>query len=189
MEKLEYNDLYQNLLDNQKVIPAIKDAIFKLVMVNHKKYLGLILENVIPLAKEEVERGSFLNVEIPSKPFDFLHRRHMNTIPAAMHQAYGLPGIFEKMGSTNVFPDKGGDIKEADSLIHVLPDKNTHSRKASILLEQETGVVSSDKIDDIFDYHLFFTVNNKQLCIPYVATNHDYKENYIYKKKLITLYL
>ena len=37
-------------------------------MTNHKEYLGLILENLIPLTKEEIEKdGVFLNVELPSK--------------------------------------------------------------------------------------------------------------------------
>ena len=39
-----------------------------MIMTNHKEYLGLILENLIPLTKEEIEKdGVFLNVELPSK--------------------------------------------------------------------------------------------------------------------------
>ena len=58
--------LYQELLENGKVLPGITDVVFKRIMTTHKDYLALILENIIPLSKEEIiEKGEFLNIEIP----------------------------------------------------------------------------------------------------------------------------
>lgn len=58
--------LYEELVKNGKILPGISDVVFKKIMVNHKEYLGLILENCTPLSKEDViEKGKFLNVEIP----------------------------------------------------------------------------------------------------------------------------
>lgn len=58
--------LYQELIKNKKVLPGITDVVFKKIMINHKEYLGLILENIIPVTKEEIiTKGEFLNIEIP----------------------------------------------------------------------------------------------------------------------------
>jgi len=58
--------LYEELVKNGKVLPGISDVVFKKIMINHKDYLGLILENIIPVSKEEiVNNGEFLNIEIP----------------------------------------------------------------------------------------------------------------------------
>jgi len=58
--------LYEELVKNGKVLPGISDVVFKKIMINHKNYLGLILENIIPVSKEEiVNNGEFLNIEIP----------------------------------------------------------------------------------------------------------------------------
>ena len=58
--------LYEELIKNGKVLPGISDVVFKKIMINHKNYLGLILENIIPVTKEEIENhGEFLNIEIP----------------------------------------------------------------------------------------------------------------------------
>ena len=58
--------LYEELVKNGKVLPGISDVVFKKIMINHKDYLGLILENIIPVSKEEIiNKGEFLNIEIP----------------------------------------------------------------------------------------------------------------------------
>ena len=58
--------LYEELLKNGKVLPGITDVVFKKIMTTHKDYLGLILENIIPVSKEEIiNNGEFLNIEIP----------------------------------------------------------------------------------------------------------------------------
>ena len=58
--------LYKELLENKKVLPGISDIVFKRIMINHKDYLGLILENIMPVSKEEIiNKGEFLNIEIP----------------------------------------------------------------------------------------------------------------------------
>ena len=58
--------LYEELLKNGKVLPGISDVVFKKIMMNHKDYLGLILENIMPVSKEDIiEKGEFLNIEIP----------------------------------------------------------------------------------------------------------------------------
>ena len=58
--------LYEELLKNGKVLPGITDAVFKKIMISHKDYLAIILENVLPISKEEIiEKGEFLNMEIP----------------------------------------------------------------------------------------------------------------------------
>lgn len=57
--------LYEELLKNNKVLPGITDCVFKKIMMNHKDYLGLILENILPLTQEEIEKCEFLNIEIP----------------------------------------------------------------------------------------------------------------------------
>lgn len=58
--------MYEELLKNGKILPGISDVVFKKIMISHKDYLGLILENIIPLSKEEIiEKGEFLNIEIP----------------------------------------------------------------------------------------------------------------------------
>ena len=58
--------LYEELIKNGKVLPGISDVVFKKIMTTHKDYLGLILEHVIPVTKEEIENNSeFLNIEIP----------------------------------------------------------------------------------------------------------------------------
>ena len=59
--------LYQELLNNKKVLPGITDAVFKRIMMNHKDYLGLILENTVHIPSSDiVERGEFLNSEVPA---------------------------------------------------------------------------------------------------------------------------
>ena len=59
-------NLYEELLKNGKVLPGISDVVFKRIMTKHKEYLGMILENFLPLSKEMiVKKGEFLNVEIP----------------------------------------------------------------------------------------------------------------------------
>ena len=58
--------LYQELIKNGKVLPGITDVIFKKLMISHKEYLALILENITPLKKEQIiNNGEFLNIEIP----------------------------------------------------------------------------------------------------------------------------
>ena len=58
--------LYEELVKNKKVLPGITDVLFKRIMTSHKDYLGLILENVIPIGKKEIEeKGEFLNMELP----------------------------------------------------------------------------------------------------------------------------
>ena len=58
--------LYQELVENGKVLPGITDVVFKRIMITHKEYLALILENIIPISKEDImEKGEFLNIEIP----------------------------------------------------------------------------------------------------------------------------
>lgn len=58
--------LYEELIKNGKILPGISDIVFKKIMINHKDYLGLILENCTPLRKEDViENGRFLKIEIP----------------------------------------------------------------------------------------------------------------------------
>ena len=58
--------LYEELLKNGKVLPGLSDVVFKMIMTKHKEYWGIILGNILPLTKEEIiERGEFLNVEIP----------------------------------------------------------------------------------------------------------------------------
>ena len=44
--------LYKELLENKKVLPGISDIVFKRIMTNHKEYLGLILENIMPDIKK-----------------------------------------------------------------------------------------------------------------------------------------
>ncbi len=59
--------LYQELLENKKVLPGIMDPVFKRIMTHHKDYLGFILERFMPITKEEIEKeGQFQNVELPS---------------------------------------------------------------------------------------------------------------------------
>ena len=58
--------LYEELLKNGKVLPGITDPVFKRIMTKHKEYLALILENVLPISKEEIiDKSEFLNIEIP----------------------------------------------------------------------------------------------------------------------------
>jgi len=45
--------LYEELVKNGKVLPGISDVVFKKIMINHKDYLGLILENIISVSKEK----------------------------------------------------------------------------------------------------------------------------------------
>lgn len=47
--------LYEELLKNKKVLPRITDTVFKKIMISNKNYLGLILENIIPIKREEIE--------------------------------------------------------------------------------------------------------------------------------------
>jgi len=59
--------LYQELLENGKVLPGIMDPVFKRIMTHHKDYLGFILERFMPLTKDEIEKeGEFQNVELPT---------------------------------------------------------------------------------------------------------------------------
>ena len=59
--------LYQQLLENGKVLPGLTDPVFKKIMTSHKDYLGFILERFMPLTKEEVEKnGEFQNIELPA---------------------------------------------------------------------------------------------------------------------------
>lgn len=68
--------LYEELLKNKKVLPGITDTVFKKIMIHHKDYLGLILENIIPIKKEEIEeKGKFLNIEIPSSHLSMKNER------------------------------------------------------------------------------------------------------------------
>lgn len=45
--------LYQELLENGKVLPGIMDPVFKRIMTHHKDYLGFILERFIPVTKNK----------------------------------------------------------------------------------------------------------------------------------------
>ena len=64
---LQNKKLYQELLDNGKVLPGLTDPVFKKIMMSHKNYLGFILEKFMPLTKEEIEKnGEFQNVELPA---------------------------------------------------------------------------------------------------------------------------
>lgn len=49
--------LYEELLKNKKALPEITDAVFKKIKMSHKDYLGLILESIIPIKKEEIEEN------------------------------------------------------------------------------------------------------------------------------------
>ena len=49
-----------------RVIPAIEDTLFKKIITEHKDYLGIILEDILPLTKEAVMEGQFFSTEIPS---------------------------------------------------------------------------------------------------------------------------
>lgn len=63
---MKKKSLFEQLQKEGRVIPAISDTLFKKVMTEHKDYLGIILENVMPLTKEMVMEGEFENIEIPS---------------------------------------------------------------------------------------------------------------------------
>lgn len=63
---MKKKSLFEQLQKEGCVIPAISDTLFKKVMTEHKDYLGIILENVMPLTKEMVMEGEFENIEIPS---------------------------------------------------------------------------------------------------------------------------
>lgn len=68
--------LYEELLKGKRVLPGLTDPVFKKIMISHKDYLGLILEYIIPITKEQVEKeGIFLNVEIPSSQKSFKMNR------------------------------------------------------------------------------------------------------------------
>lgn len=49
-----------------RVITAIEDTLFKKIITEHKDYLGIILEDILPLTKETVMEGQFFSTEIPS---------------------------------------------------------------------------------------------------------------------------
>ena len=59
-------NLYEELIKNKKVLPAITDVVFKKIMTTHKDYLGFILDKVIPCTQQEImEEGEFLQEELP----------------------------------------------------------------------------------------------------------------------------
>ena len=58
--------LYEQLQKEGRVIPAIEDTLFKKIITEHKDYLGIILEDILPLTKEAVMEGQFFSTEIPS---------------------------------------------------------------------------------------------------------------------------
>ncbi len=58
--------LYEQLQKEGRVIPAIEDTLFKKIITEHKDYLGIILEDILPLTKETVMEGQFFSTEIPS---------------------------------------------------------------------------------------------------------------------------
>ena len=49
------------------VIPGIYDPIFKMIMVKHKDYFCYLINNILEISMDELEKGEFKNVEIPSK--------------------------------------------------------------------------------------------------------------------------
>lgn len=68
-------DLLKDLEETGTVIPALSDTIFKRLMMEHKEYLGFILENVIPLTKKEIMEGEFLSNELPSNHLELKSNR------------------------------------------------------------------------------------------------------------------
>lgn len=58
--------LYEQLQKEGRVIPAIEDTLFKKIITEHKDYLGIILEDILPLTKKAVMEGQFFSTEIPS---------------------------------------------------------------------------------------------------------------------------
>ena len=122
-----------------------------------------------------------ISLKTPTNPFDYIFGRNIPLIPNETFDAYKLPGLFDGVKLTDVFLD-GGDKLSADSLMHVLPDMKTLKHEAYILMEQETGFISDSKLKKIFKYWLYFITFHQKLCIPFIATNYDYEQDFIIKK-------
>lgn len=119
--------------------------------------------------------------EVTKKPFDYLFRKNVNSYPQTNHNLLKLPGKFKNKENTGVFI-KGKKSMEMDFAESILPDGKMIKREAAINLEQETGEIRDNKIDSIFNYCLSTTIALKKPCYPFVATNYEYKENFLVRE-------
>ena len=138
------------------------------ILQNRKKTPEKIQEIVEEIMKNKVT----------TKPFDFLFRDNVNQYPQTNHELLQLPGKFKNKESTGVFV-KGYGSMEMDFAESILPDNIIIKREAAINLEQETGEISDEKKEAIFDYCLSTTIKLKKPCYPFVATNHEYKTDFL----------
>ena len=142
---------------------------------------------------EKVKRivNELMEIRITNIPFDFLFRKNTYQYSETNHILLDLPGIFKNTENTSVFIEGKGNL-QMDYLESVLPDNKMIMSESSINLEQETGKIKDNKIEDIFNYCLSATIALKKPCYPFVTTNYEYSEEFIVREVegfLLKIYL
>ena len=112
-----------------------------------------------------------------TQPFDFLFRYNTRNYPKISHTELKLPGKFDEIKDTAVCVIDNG-VLQMDYVESIKPDGNIVKRDSLNDVEQQTGKLSFKKIEDIFNYCLYTTIQHKKPCYPIVVTNHDYKKSH-----------
>ena len=161
-----------------KISRNLKNKIFEvknmtgLRKIQHKSKMDILEETV-----EEI-----MKIESPNTPFDFLFRDNINDLPEIYHEVFKLPGKFKNKEKPRIFIPDNGSL-EMDYLESALPDEETLFNESAINVEQETGQLKNEKKDTLVEYSINSTIILQKYCLTYVATNHDYKEDFIYYEK------
>lgn len=116
--------------------------------------------------------------KVTNKPYDFLFRENINNYPKINHKLLKLPGTFKNKENTTIFDSENGNL-EMDYAESIFPDGKMVKREAAIDLEQETGKIKQEKVQVIFNYCLNTTITLKKPCYPFVATNHEYENDFL----------
>lgn len=108
---------------------------------------------------------------------DFLFRYNSRNYPQTTHNELNLPYKFDDVRDTAVFIIDE-NAKQMDYVETIKPNGDMVKRKAASNVEQQTGILNNPKIEDIFDYCLYTTIQLKKPCYAIVATDYDYGKDY-----------
>lgn len=86
----------------------------------------------------------------------------------------GLPGIFKKIETPNVFTHDGRSLQQ-DFVESVLPDGKNIMQESIVGVEQQSYLVDPDKTEAIYWYKLENIKKHKKPSIPVIVTNINYK--------------
>ena len=125
--------------------------------------------------KKIVEK--LMDEDLNPSPFDFLFRYNTRNYPKISHKLLDLPGNFKNVEDTAVFIP-GDGVLQMDYAESVTPNGDMEKRDAANDVEHQKTKLTIRKINAIFNYCFYKSIELKKPCYPIVVTNYDYGTNH-----------